>query len=363
MLNNKKIHLHDIFLYQLIILLIVAQLQLPNYILFVVIVSTFILFFVSEFNFKLTKNSLPMIVVICCLLIDVYFRHSSMIVTLLIITLSISLSTNELVKVYGSSQIITLVYTVSLAFLGIKQLYNGQDGVFEFGFRQKNLAGYYVFVISFLIFKFLKDKGILKNIFALLILFSVEYFLIKDRTASYLIVLYFVIFEYRLIPKNKRSMTIISLLPAVLTFFSLFLAENISKYAWISRFDYILTSRIQLWAYYINSYKILWLPQNITTSFHSMYGSIPFDNAYLYYLLNEGIFQYSFIIILVVCALYLACKNRDIFIFGMLITLVLYNFTEMIGFDAKSSILLPLSFLLLVQRNNNILSNKRKVIN
>ncbi|NRO18922.1 hypothetical protein IMAU30120_01515 [Lactobacillus helveticus] len=361
MINIKKIHLHDIFMYQLIILLVVAQLQISSYILLGVIALTVTLFFISEFKLRLTTNSLPIIIVFCCLIIDMYFRHSSMIITLLIILLSVSLSTNELIKIYGISQVITFVYTAGLAFLGIRQLYDGQGYFFEFGFRQKNLAGYYIFVISFLIFHFLKNKGVLKNLTALLILFFVEYFLIKDRTASYLIVLYFIIFEYRLIPKNKISMTLISSLPVVLTFFSLFLAENISRYAWISRFDYILTSRIQLWAYYISSYKILWLPQNITASFHSMYGSIPFDNAYLYYLLNEGLFQYCLIIALVVYALYLACKNEDIFIFSMLFTLVLYNFTEMIGFDAKSSILLPLSFLLLIQRNNKILSNERKV--
>lgn len=359
MLNNKKIHLHDIFLCQLIILLIVAQLQASSYILFGVIIITFILFFVSEFKVKFKKNGLLIAIVIFCLVIDVYFMHNSMNVTLLIIILSVSLSTNELIKVYGFSQIITLVYTASLAFLGLRQLYNVQDGVLELGFRQKNLAGYYIFVISFIIFKFLKNKGILKNILALLILFSIEYFLIKDRTASYLIVLFFIVFEYGLIAKNKISMIVISLLPIVLTFFSLFLAENIWNYTWISKFDYILTSRIQLWAYYTNAYSISWLPQNITTSFHSMYGSIPFDNAYLYYLLNEGLLQFSLIIILIVCALYLACKNKDIFIFSMLITLILYNFTEMIGFDAKDSILLPLSFLLLIKRNNEFLSKDK----
>lgn len=188
-------------------------------------------------------------------------------------------------------------------------------------------------------------KKIIK-VFILLILFFIEFFVVKDRTAGILSIIYLVIVLNKRMLKNKLTVT----LSFVLAIVSMFLGEKFTlDSGWMNSLNKALSNRLLFWNFNLNQYGIKFFPQNIETinvllndgSFTTNY----LDNGYLNFLIGIGYFQ-TIILLLILCVaierVIIQNKYNELVI---IVIFLIYAFTEKIVFSPICCILFPLCFL------------------
>lgn len=342
---ENKITLYNIFFMQIFIFLLIAELNLSKYLLTIAILISLIIFIILFSKTGLKNRDINTILIgIFSLAISLYFKSNLMSITILMSLLLIRLNDEDLIKVYGMAQISVFIISTILSLIGIRRLYNFNNHCFEFGFGQKNFAGYYLLAISFFIFKNIKNDSWIKKIIVMFCFVFIEFYLIKDRTASYLLILFLVIYNLKLIPHKKIFINFISILPILLTILTIFLTTHYNQSDYIIHINNVLSGRIYYWNYYWNYFKPHLFPQNTDILMPVGTGYMPLDSAYLVYLLSEGYILYFIIIFLLSISVYKTIKNKNYFMFSTILTLILFGFTESHCFNGQMCFLLPYAF-------------------
>lgn len=270
----------------------------------------------------------------------------------------IFLSEEQVVISYGISQIITIAIMTFLALFNGLSLWN--NNVLALGYENPNTLGFSFFIIILALF-LVKPRQFRSKYKLLLIIvsFFLEYYLIKDRTAAFLILVFvFLVFLKPIVEKNKWIQQCIVLLPIVLFSINFFLTVNLYKYEWIQKVDQYLSSRISLWNEYFTMYHLQLWPQN--TNFYeinhtvgeSLFVKNPFDGFLTLGILQYGVVLYLSMLLMLVLALYQSIKRKHYSFFVILVVLTLYSSSETIPALYYISYMLPTSFSIFLRKNN-----------
>lgn len=289
--------------------------------------------------------SVKMFTFFCCiffsLILSLMFKSYSITLLYLCGISAVNFSPKELIKIYFYSTLVGICISAVLGLFGIVSFSN-------VGFTNKNLMGFYLFS-ECLLYLCLNPK-VKKSIkyFLLIMLFFVEFFILKDRTAGILSIVYLII-----ILNNEKNRTVkgkaIIILPFVLAITSIFLGKIYSlNNNWINNLNKILSNRLLFWNFNLNQYGIKFFPQKVvTTTVLLNDGSFTtnfLDNGYLNFLIGIGFFQ-TIILLLIIC---IAIKNiiiQDKYNELLIIVIfLLFAFTEKIIFSPTCCILFPLCF-------------------
>lgn len=274
--SNKDYRMkkHSYIIMLIILLLMGDLLTLPSEITLnskislIILAIFFIIFFIKDwinYKFKI-YDGLNFLILLLMLIISAYF-NDKVIIGLIILSLIIyTIDFKDIFFEYFISQIFIFLFYFFLCIIGILPLWsNGKFLVL--GFNNKNIAGFILLNI-FLFLILLNINSSFKNYIRDLILllsFLVAWFFMKDRSVGILMMLTGIIFLIlkQLKRINKLFKIIIISLPFILTFLSIFLAVNYGKYDWINKLDILLSSRIQIWHTYWNTFHLQLFPQNI----------------------------------------------------------------------------------------------------
>ena len=149
------------------------------------------------------------------LVLSLIFKSYSIVLLYLCGISAFNFSSRELVKIYFCSTFIGVVVSAMFGILGIINFSN-------LGFTSKNAIGFFIFSECLLYLYLNSDFKKIIKVFILLILFFIEFFVVKDRTAGILSIIYLVIVLNKRMLKNKLTVT----LPFVLAIVSMFLGEK-----------------------------------------------------------------------------------------------------------------------------------------
>ncbi|EEX28811.1 hypothetical protein AAA410_09490 [Lactobacillus crispatus] len=273
------------------------------------------------------------------LVLSLIFKSYSIVLLYLCGISAFNFSSRELVKIYFCSTFIGVVVSAMFGILGIINFSN-------LGFTSKNAIGFFIFSECLLYFYLNSDFKKIIKVFILLILFFIEFFVVKDRTAGILSIIYLVIVLNKRMLKNKLTVT----LSFVLAIVSMFLGEKFTlDSGWMNSLNKALSNRLLFWNFNLNQYGIKFFPQNIETinvllndgSFTTNY----LDNGYLNFLIGIGYFQ-TIILLLILCVaierVIIQNKYNELVI---IVIFLIYAFTEKIVFSPICCILFPLCFL------------------
>lgn len=210
-------------------------------------------------------------------------------------------------------------------------------GLITLGFSNPNTVGFILFVnIVSAIYLYYSSNEVIVT-FAFLIAEFVQYFILQNKTAAILLLLFF-IFQL----KNKKinlvtfKSKIKTILPIVLLFSSVYMAINYSSSTILQKLNSFLSYRISLWHYYVTNYGFNLLPSNV-----SDLETRPLDGAFMYYLIYYGWLEVIFIALIICVALR---KLRNYKLHLLLIYLLFYAFMESTPFDSSVCYLLPICF-------------------
>lgn len=284
--------------------------------------------------------------IIFFVIFGLYFRDWDIVVLGVLAQCLLFVSGKEIIKIYGISQAILVVFLLILAFFKFIPLfstiqngwlYDGGALALDFGIN-KNLVGIFLFNIAMLLFVSEKLKFYLQCIIFSVIEIIII-FLIRDRTVGVILFLFFICYVFK---KNKintlrLSKVFIVLLPLFLIILSLFLSFNYGKKDWINEFNAVLSGRIQFWNYFWNQYSLKLWPQDLTSYFNMYtFGYIssiqyPVDGFYSLGLLKEGIIAFGILIIMMIYTLHNLLKNENRLVFLVMFSMILISFSENIA--------------------------------
>ena len=180
--------------------------------------------------------------IIFFVIFGLYFRDLDIVVLGVLAQCLLFVSGKEIIKIYGISQAILVVFLLILAFFKFIPLfstiqngwlYDGGALALDFGIN-KNLVGIFLFNIAMLLFVSEKLKFYLQCIIFSVIEIIII-FLIRDRTVGVILFLFFIcyVFKKNKINTSRLSKVFIVLLPLFLIILSLFLSFNYGKKDWI----------------------------------------------------------------------------------------------------------------------------------
>lgn len=284
--------------------------------------------------------------IIFFVIFGLYFRDLDIVVLGVLAQCLLFVSGKEIIKIYGISQAILVVFLLILAFFKFIPLfstiqngwlYDGGALALDFGIN-KNLVGIFLFNIAMLLFVSEKLKFYLQCIIFSVIEIIII-FLIRDRTVGVILFLFFIcyVFKKNKINTSRLSKVFIVLLPLFLIILSLFLSFNYGKKDWINEFNAVLSGRIQFWNYFWNQYSLKLWPQDLTSYFNMYtFGYIssiqyPVDGFYSLGLLKEGIIAFGILIIMMIYTLYNLLKNENRLVFLVMFSMILISFSENIA--------------------------------
>ena len=273
------------------------------------------------------------------LVLSLIFKSYSIVLLYLCGISAFNFSSRELVKVYFYSTFIGVVVSAMFGILGIINFSN-------LGFTSKNAIGFFIFSESLLYLYLNSDFRKVIKVFILLILFFIEFFIVKDRTAGILSIIYLVIVLNKRMLKNKLTV----MLPFILAIVSMFLGEKFTlDSGWMSSLNRVLSNRLLFWNFNLNLYGIKFFPQKIeTTSVLLSNGSFTtnyLDNGYLNFLIGIGYFQTIFLLLILCVAIKNIIIQNKYNELVIIVILLLYAFTEKVVFSPICCILFPLCFL------------------
>lgn len=280
--------------------------------------------------------------ILLSLILGLIFRSYSIVLLYLCGISTFNFSSRELVKIYFNSTLVGIGISIVLGVLGLIDSSS-------LGFGNKNTVGFYLFSECLLYFYLNQNFKKSTKIFTLIILFFIEFFAIKDRTAGILSIIYLLII---LIKRNNNALKgkIIVTLPFILAIISTFLGKNFTLNSnWMSFLNKMLSNRLLFWNFNLNQYAIEFFPQRIET-FSVLLNDGRFttnylDNGYLNFLIGIGYFQ-TIILLLIICIaikrIILQGKYSELMI---IVIFLLYAFTEKAIFSPICCILFPLCFL------------------
>ena len=284
--------------------------------------------------------------IIFFVIFGLYFRDLDIVVLGVLAQCLLFVSGKEIIKIYGISQAILVVFLLILAFFKFIPLfstiqngwlYDGGALALDFGIN-KNLVGIFLFNIAMLLFVSEKLKFYLQCIIFSVIEIIII-FLIRDRTVGVILYLFFIcyVFKKNKINTSRLSKVFIVLLPLFLIILSLFLSFNYGKKDWINEFNAVLSGRIQFWNYFWNQYSLKLWPQDLTSYFNMYtFGYIssiqyPVDGFYSLGLLKEGIIAFGILIIMMIYTLHNLLKNENRLVFLVMFSMILISFSENIA--------------------------------
>lgn len=284
--------------------------------------------------------------IIFFVIFGLYFRDLDIVVLGVLAQCLLFVSGKEIIKIYGISQAILVVFLLILAFFKFIPLfstiqngwlYDGGALALDFGIN-KDLVGIFLFNIAMLLFVSEKLKFYLQCIIFSMIEIIII-FLIRDRTVGVILFLFFIcyIFKKNKINTSRLSKVFIVLLPLFLIILSLFLSFNYGKKDWINEFNAVLSGRIQFWNYFWNQYSLKLWPQDLTSYFNMYtFGYIssiqyPVDGFYSLGLLKEGIIAFGILIIMMIYTLHNLLKNENRLVFLVMFSMILISFSENIA--------------------------------
>lgn len=284
--------------------------------------------------------------IIFFVIFGLYFRDLDIVVLGVLAQCLLFVSGKEIIKIYGISQAILVVFLLILAFFKFiplfstiqnGRLYDGGALALDFGIN-KDLVGIFLFNIAMLLFVSEKLKFYLQCIIFSMIEIIII-FLIRDRTVGVILFLFFIcyIFKKNKINTSRLSKVFIVLLPLFLIILSLFLSFNYGKKDWINEFNAVLSGRIQFWNYFWNQYSLKLWPQDLTSYFNMYtFGYIssiqyPVDGFYSLGLLKEGIIAFGILIIMMIYTLHNLLKNENRLVFLVMFSMILISFSENIA--------------------------------
>lgn len=284
--------------------------------------------------------------IIFFVIFGLYFRDLDIVVLGVLAQCLLFVSGKEIIKIYGISQAILVVFLLILAFFKFIPLfstiqngwlYDGGALALDFGIN-KNLVGIFLFNIAMLLFVSEKLKFYLQCIIFSVIEIIII-FLIRDRTVGVILFLFFIcyVFKKNKINTSRLSKVFIVLLPLFLIILSLFLSFNYGKKDWINEFNAVLSGRIQFWNYFWNQYSLKLWPQDLTSYFNMYtFGYIssiqyPVDGFYSLGLLKEGIIAFGILIIMMIYTLHNLLKNGNRLVFLVMFSMILISFSENIA--------------------------------
>lgn len=284
--------------------------------------------------------------IIFFVIFGLYFRDLDIVVLGVLAQCLLFVSGKEIIKIYGISQAILVVFLLILAFFKFIPLfstiqngwlYDGGALALDFGIN-KNLVGIFLFNIAMLLFVSEKLKFYLQCIIFSVIEIIII-FLIRDRTVGIILFLFFIcyVFKKNKINTSRLSKVFIVLLPLFLIILSLFLSFNYGKKDWINEFNAVLSGRIQFWNYFWNQYSLKLWPQDLTSYFNMYtFGYIssiqyPVDGFYSLGLLKEGIIAFGILIIMMIYTLHNLLKNENRLVFLVMFSMILISFSENIA--------------------------------
>lgn len=284
--------------------------------------------------------------IIFFVIFGLYFRDLDIVVLGVLAQCLLFVSGKEIIKIYGISQAILVVFLLILAFFKFIPLfstiqngwlYDGGALALDFGIN-KNLVGIFSFNIAMLLFVSEKLKFYLQCIIFSVIEIIII-FLIRDRTVGVILFLFFIcyVFKKNKINTSRLSKVFIVLLPLFLIILSLFLTFNYGKKDWINEFNAVLSGRIQFWNYFWNQYSLKLWPQDLTSYFNMYtFGDIssiqyPVDGFYSLGLLKEGIIAFGILIIMMIYTLHNLLKNENRLVFLVMFSMILISFSENIA--------------------------------
>lgn len=284
--------------------------------------------------------------IIFFVIFGLYFRDLDIVVLGVLAQCLLFVSGKEIIKIYGISQAILVVFLLILAFFKFIPLfsaiqngwlYDGGALALDFGIN-KNLVGIFLFNIAMLLFVSEKLKFYLQCIIFSVIEIIII-FLIRDKTVGAILFLFFIcyVFKKNKINTSRLSKVFIVLLPLFLIILSLFLSFNYGKKDWINEFNAVLSGRIQFWNYFWNQYSLKLWPQDLTSYFNMYtFGYIssiqyPVDGFYSLGLLKEGIIAFGILIIMMIYTLHNLLKNENRLVFLVMFSMILISFSENIA--------------------------------
>ena len=193
------------------------------------------------------------------------------------------------------------------------------------------------------IFKILDRYKLRYSLLVLLLSLYVESFLINDRTAALLILIFFIIYKQNLIPKSRISKILAVSLPVLLTIISLYLLNNYGKVDFLYKIDEILSKRVQIWQLFWSYFSPKLFPQDVSLLVSRDLTNLPFDGVYASGLLQYGYIFYLLIILLLSNSIYFSIKENNKYLYTTIIIYILLGFTESVAFNSIICYLLPFS--------------------
>lgn len=276
------------------------------------------------------------------LILSLIFKSYSIFLLYLCGISTFNFSSRELIKIYFYSTLVGIGVSIVLGILGIINFSN-------LGFDSKNTIGFYLFSECLLYLSLNFEINKYTEFFVLLILFVTEFFIIKDRTAGMLSVI-FLIFSLNTKRQRKHKGKAIVILPFILAIISVYLGENFTlDNGWMNRINAILSNRLLYWNFNLNQYGIEFFPQKIETINVMLNAGNStenyLDNGYLNFLIGIGYFQ-TIILLLIICiAIKKVIAQNKYNELVIIVILLLYAFTEKVAFSPICCILFPLCFL------------------
>lgn len=274
---------------------------------------------------------------------------------------------------YMKGMIIGVLITVLMSIMGaLPQNYP----FLSLGFSNPNTLGFYlaIIAITFLVLHWNRRK-IYYILFYLIILF-INNFILDDKSASISMLIF--LFMYVFTTSKKLTSIIVSFscaLPSFLVFLVFLLGKLYPKYIYSYKLNEIFSHRLELWNYFLLTYPVKSLPQNINfaeinkvewqiwgNSSKSYMGVL--DGAYINLLIQKGMLITLMTIVLLTIFLYILGKNNMKAYFYLTLTILLFGFSETAPITYTSfyqSYILIIAIVILAQ--GEIYSRNKTLIN
>lgn len=328
--------------------------QITNIYYFLLVINL-ILFFGSYFLIPFTSQRIKILTLLIFLILyGLYFKDYAILYASLYCLLLSVFTIEEIVQITFVAYLITFVSLALLSLCGILPLYydNGKSGTISYsglllGFSFKNTTGYFLLFLI-LSLAILTNNRILIYILTFVSIY-VEFYLIKDRTAAIILIMFLVIYFFK---KQKIKLKILYntlfLFPLILIMISFILIKMWSTGTETIRvINDLLSGRVYIWNMEWTLYSPRLFPQLIGVgNFYDPSSQIPLDGFFALSPLQDGILYFVFIIILLMTAIKKILKKNNYNLLICFIFLMICGFTEMIPLSSISW-LLPISFICL----------------
>lgn len=343
--------LGKIYYLQLIIMLVIAAFTnysyfgVQKYIYYISITLSFVLFILYFLLQNVTISEIVMLsYLFCLLLIGLYYDNFMCICISIFSSSFIFFDSIDIFKIYGSAHLIVVILSLVLCLIGELPFFSSNG--FVMGFAHKNTVGYFLCSAIIYILFLLNRKKILS--FFIFLVFSVILFeIVQDRTATFILILFYFLNITKIVDKNKIIQKIIIILPILFIGISNFLIKNYFNHWWINNnLNNILSGRLYYWQYYWSMFNPKIIPQRLI-----LINTPPFDGIFSSGPLTLGILVFSSLILIIIYGTYLLLKLHNSIILNYVVMLLCFGFTENIVFDSSVCCLLPILILVITKKN------------